>query len=235
MAIVRINAEPATTPASLVDRLGPQAHVQRIVLLGLEGLVNRRYAEPVYFHPDDFAATLGLDRPALTRALRALTSELPIDYVPPFRGNAIRVIDREPPAARHRDRLRRARRSGSSASTTSSTGWSSTPRRRSAAAPFLLGYFGDAHADRVHCGRCDNCGDATATPRPPGRRRDDRHARRATRSSSRCSRAWRGRRAGSARRWWRRCSRGRAPRRWTGGASRSSAPSASCPTSPSPS
>ena len=87
MAIVRINAggdDPASEPASLVDRLGPQAHVQRVVLLGLEGLVNRRYSEPVYFHPDDFANTLGLDRPALTRALRALTSELPIDYIPPL-------------------------------------------------------------------------------------------------------------------------------------------------------
>ena len=70
MAIVRINAEP--DEPSLVDRLSPQAHVQRIVLLGLEGLVNRRYGEPVYFHPDEFAAALGLDRPALTRALRAL-------------------------------------------------------------------------------------------------------------------------------------------------------------------
>ena len=108
MAIVRINAEP-DEPASLVDRLSPQAHVQRIVLLGLEGLVNRRYGEPVYFHPDDFAAALGLDRPALTRALRALTAELPIDYVPPFRGNAIRVIDRDAAAARPRDRLRHAR------------------------------------------------------------------------------------------------------------------------------
>ena len=79
---------------SLADRLHPQAHVQRIVLLGLEGLVNRRYAEPVYFHPDDFAAALGLDRAASSRALRPLTSDLPIDYVPPFRGNALRVIDR---------------------------------------------------------------------------------------------------------------------------------------------
>ena len=120
MAIVRINAE-ADEP-SLVDRLSPQAHVQRIVLLGLEGLVNRRFGEPVYFHPDDFAATLGLDRPALTRALKNLAAELPIDYVPPFRGNAVRVIDRDRTAARPRDRLRRARDSGSSASTTSSSG-----------------------------------------------------------------------------------------------------------------
>ena len=41
MAIVRINAV-GDEPGSLADRLGPQAHVQRIVLLGFEGLVNRR-------------------------------------------------------------------------------------------------------------------------------------------------------------------------------------------------
>ena len=33
--------------------------------------------------------------------------------------------------------------------------YAQTPRCRRS---FLLGYFGDAHADRVHCGRCDNCG-----------------------------------------------------------------------------
>jgi len=165
MAIVRINAEsddPTSEASSLADRLGPQAHVQRIVLLGLEGLVNRRYSEPVYFHPDEFAANLGLDRPALTRAIRALTAELPVDYVPPFRGNAIRVIDRNRKPRdleidfsalhdrkqREYDKLERMVKYAQAAKC-----------RRA----FLLGYFGDAHADRVHCGRCDNCG--TETPR----------------------------------------------------------------------
>jgi ATP-dependent DNA helicase RecQ len=160
MAIVRINAggdDPATEPASLVERLSPQAHVQRIVLLGLEGLVNRRYSEPVYFHPDELAASLGLDRPALTRAIRALSAELPIDYVPPFRGNAVRVTDpnRRPrdldidfaslQKRKHReyDKLERMVK------------YAQTSRCRRS---FLLGYFGDASADRVHCGRCDNCG-----------------------------------------------------------------------------
>ena len=96
MAIIRLNAEPDETGASpsLVGRLSPQANVQRIVLAGLEGLIRDRLGEPVYFRPDEFASALGLDRPALARALKSLTSELPIDYVPPFRGNAIRVIDR---------------------------------------------------------------------------------------------------------------------------------------------
>jgi ATP-dependent DNA helicase RecQ len=60
MAIVRINVEPDETGAgpSLVDRLGSQAHVQRTVLLGLEGLVRGRFGEPVYFRPDELAAAM---------------------------------------------------------------------------------------------------------------------------------------------------------------------------------
>ena len=161
MAIVRINVTPEgddpTAAMSLVGRLGPQAHVQRTVLIGLEGLVNRRYSEPVYFHPDEFAAALGLDRPALSRAIRALTSELPIDYVPPFRGNATRVLDRDRKPrdlgidfktlnerkAHEYDKLERMIKYAQS-----------TSCRRS----YILGYFGDVRAEAVRCGRCDNCG-----------------------------------------------------------------------------
>lgn len=157
MAIVRINVE-GDDPRSLADRLGPQAHVQKIVLAGLEGLVNRRYAETIYFQPGELAKTLGLDRPALTRAIRVLATELPIDYVPPFRGNAVRVLDRarkardieidfealEKRKQREYDKLERMVKYAQT-----------TDCRRG----FLLGYFGDAHVNGVHCGRCDNCGD----------------------------------------------------------------------------
>jgi ATP-dependent DNA helicase RecQ len=157
MAIVRINVEPeGDEPVSLVGRLGPQAHIQRIVLTGLEGLVNRRYSEPIYFHPDDFATALGLDRPALGRALKALTAELPIDYVPPFRGNAIRVLDR---SRRPRDldidfASLRKRKQREYDKLERIVKYAQAKRCRRA---FILGYFGDASADTVHCGRCDNC------------------------------------------------------------------------------
>jgi ATP-dependent DNA helicase RecQ len=156
MAIVRINAE-GDEPGSLAGRVGAQAHVQRTVLLGLEGLVNGRYAEPIYFHPDDFAATLGLDRPALSRAIRALTSELPIDYVPPFRGNAIRVNDRNrKPREIEIDFVElQARKKREYDKLDRMVKYAQTSHCRRA---FLLSYFGDAQADRLHCGRCDNCG-----------------------------------------------------------------------------
>src|SRR4051794_377242 len=163
MAIVRINVE-ADAP-SLAARLGPQAHVQRIVLMGLEAVVNRRLGEPVYFHPDEFATTLGLERAALNRALRALITELPIDSIPPFRGNAIRVIDRskrprdleidfaalEKRKQREYDKLERMIK------------YAQTNQCRRS---YILGYFGDANADRVHCGHCDNCGTIDGQPAP---------------------------------------------------------------------
>jgi ATP-dependent DNA helicase RecQ len=153
MAIVRINTE-ADEP-SLLDRVNPNAHVQVLVLRGVEGLVNRRFGESVYFHPDDFAAKLGLDRPSLTRALKNLAGELPIDYVPPFRGNAVRVNDRSrrprdlvinfkelaSRKQREYDKLERMIKYAQS-----------TKCRRS----YILSYFGDHNASK--CGRCDNCG-----------------------------------------------------------------------------
>ena len=164
MAIVRINAEP--DEPSLVGRIGPQAHVQRLVMTALEALVARRFGEPVYFHPDELAASLGLDRPALSRAVKAIASELPLDYVPPFRGNAIRMIDRnvrprdlaidfaelDRRKAREYEKLDRMVR------------YSQTNKCRRA---FILGYFGEL--DAVECGRCDNCGTSSgaATGSPP--------------------------------------------------------------------
>jgi ATP-dependent DNA helicase RecQ len=152
MAIVRINAEP--DEGSLIDRLGPQAHVQRIVLIALEGLVNRRFGEPIYFNPEGLANQLGIDRTSLTRAIKNLVDDLPIDYIPPFRGNATRVIDRDRrprdvpidfPALevrkrREYDKLDRMVRYAQSAEC-----------RRG----FILGYFGDK--SEIRCGHCDNC------------------------------------------------------------------------------
>ena len=80
MAIVRINAEP--DEGSLVGRLGPQAHVQRIVLLGAGGSGQPPVRRAGLLPPRDFATQLGLDRTALTRALKTLAADLPIDYVP---------------------------------------------------------------------------------------------------------------------------------------------------------
>ena len=162
-AIVRINLEPDGD--SLLGRLGPQAHVQRNVLTALEAIVNRRFGEPVYFSPEDLSARLGMERAAFTRAIKALSSELPIDYVPPFRGNAIHILDRDRWAgtlgidfealdARRAQEYEKLDRMIQYAQ-------SKTCRRA-----YILRYFGDCHAQE--CGRCDRCrpGGTTATATP---------------------------------------------------------------------
>ena len=212
MAIVRFNVEPDETGASpsLVDRLGPQAHVQRTVLLGLEGLVSGRLGEPVYFRPDEFAAALGLDRPALGRALKSLAAELPIDYVPPFRGNAIRVIDRtrkprdlkidfatlEKRKQHEYDKLERMIQ---------------YCRSRQCRRSYILDYFGERDAGRSTAAAATTAGRHTESrsAAPVVLRRSTPRA--AARSSSRSSRASRGPRGASARSPSPRCSPGPTP------------------------
>ncbi|MGO8902618.1 MAG: RecQ family ATP-dependent DNA helicase [Isosphaeraceae bacterium] len=158
MAIIRLNGEPDETGASpsLVDRLSPQANVQRTVLAGLEGLVRDRLGEPVYFRPDEFASALGLDRPALVRALKSLTAELPIDYVPPFRGNAIRVIDRarKPHDLKIDFATLEKRKQNEYAKLERMVQYC---RGRQCRRSHILNYFGEQDAESIHCGGCDNC------------------------------------------------------------------------------
>ncbi|MGC8640370.1 MAG: RecQ family ATP-dependent DNA helicase, partial [Isosphaeraceae bacterium] len=158
-AIVRINVEPdenGNSP-SLVDRLSPQANIQRTVLRGLEGLVRDRLGEPVYFRPDELAKSLGLERSALTRAIHALTEELPIDYVPPFRGNAIRVLDRtrKPRDLQIDFAALEKRQQHEYAKLERMIDYS---RSRQCRRSFILNYFGERTSGPLRCGGCDNCG-----------------------------------------------------------------------------
>jgi ATP-dependent DNA helicase RecQ len=164
MAIVRLRVEP--DEPSLVERLPAQAHVQRVVMTGLAGLVGNRFGEAVYFQLDQLAAALGLDRAALTRALRHITAELPVDYVPPFRGNAVRLIDR-------RRKLRDLgidfpallqRKKQEYEKLDRMIGYAET---RGCRRSYLLGYFGDRTAEGIQCGRCDQCGDPGAIELEP--------------------------------------------------------------------
>ncbi len=161
MAIIRLNVEPDETGASpsLAGRLSPQANVQRTVLAGLEGLVRDRLGEPVYFRPDDFASALGQDRPALIRALKSISADLPVDYVPPFRGNAIRVIDR---SRQPRDLVidfanLEKRKQNEYAKLERMVQYC---RSRQCRRSHILNYFGEQTAKSVRCGGCDNCAPA---------------------------------------------------------------------------
>ena len=157
MAIVRFNLEADELEKGLVDRISAQAPVRRAVLAGLEAMARGRAGEPCYFRPDELAASLGLDRPALNRAIKAITAELPIDYVPPFRGTAIRVFDR---SKRARDLKidfstleKRKRREYQKLDRMTQYAVSPICRRS-----LILSYFGEKANLSERCGGCDNCG-----------------------------------------------------------------------------
>ena len=156
MAIVQINSERPT----LVDLLPPQAKTQRKVLRAIEQIVGPRRNEPVYFNRRELLGRSELDSAAIGRALIQLRSLEPFDYVPPFRGRAIRMLQREAPfeildidfkTLEHRraadytklDALVRYAEGGCC-------------RQQS-----VLHYFGELPGDR--CNRCDNC----ASPQGP--------------------------------------------------------------------
>lgn len=161
MAIVRFNLEADELDKGLVERVSAQAPVRRAVMAGLEAMARGRAGEPCYFRPDDLANPLGLDRPAFNRAIKALTAEFPIDYVPPFRGTAIRVIDR---AKRPRDLKidvatleKRKKREYEKLDRMTQYAVSPICRRS-----LILSYFGEKANLSERCGGCDNCGGAFA-------------------------------------------------------------------------
>jgi ATP-dependent DNA helicase RecQ len=150
MAVVRIDSDLPT----LVDLLPRQATTQRRVLQAVEALIGPRRNELVYFRPHDLLDRTGLDQTSLSRALRELKQLQSFDYVPPFRGRAIHMLDRTKPfeeldidfetLEKRKDeeylKLERviafARTNGCRQQT-------------------ILSYFGQAGSGA--CGHCDNC------------------------------------------------------------------------------
>jgi ATP-dependent DNA helicase RecQ len=94
MAIIRIRDERP----DLAERLPASATVNRRVLQLLERIVGDQRGEDVYFNPDGLAHSLEIERTALTRALNSITKKFAVEYIPPFRGSATRIVDRDTPA-----------------------------------------------------------------------------------------------------------------------------------------
>lgn len=151
MAIVRLNSD---LPA-LVDLLPKAAKTQRRVLQALERIVGPRRFETVYFNHRDLLAELELEATQWNRAMREVLALKVVDYVPPFRGRAIHVLDRDTPF----DQL--------------DIDWQKLDQRKQAEydklqrvidfaqgnrcrEQYILEYFGQS-GELVPCGRCDNC------------------------------------------------------------------------------
>jgi ATP-dependent DNA helicase RecQ len=149
-ASVRIDSDLPT----LVDLLPKQAKTQRKVLQAVERLVGSRRQELVQFNHRELTFLDEIDQMSIARALHELCKLEAFTYVPPFRGRAIRMIDRDRPfdaleidfeaLQRRKDleyeKLNRVVRFA----------MGNTCRQRE-----ILRYFGEKDAEP--CGHCDNC------------------------------------------------------------------------------
>lgn len=149
-AILRIDSDLPT----LVDLLPREAKLRRRVLAAAEKLVGARRGEDVYVRPQRLAEAAGVDRDQLSRTLRELARLKSFDYVPPFRGRAIHIIQRDVPFEQLQidfDELAR-RKAAEYEKLEAVIEFARTHRCRQRA---VLGYFGDPN--QRDCGLCDRC------------------------------------------------------------------------------
>jgi ATP-dependent DNA helicase RecQ len=150
MAAVRIDSDLPT----LVDLLPREAKVQRRVLQAVEKDVGGLRFERVYISPRRIAQLTEMDTTAVSRYLRELTRLQAFDYVPPFRGRAVHMIERKKPFEElgiDFDEQQR-RKAAEYAKLDRMVRYATSRGCRQIE---ILDYFGDP--DRQKCGACDNC------------------------------------------------------------------------------
>jgi ATP-dependent DNA helicase RecQ len=151
MASVRLSSDLPT----LVDLLAPEAKTQRKVLRTLERIVGDARHDYVFFPPARLEAMAELDGAAIGRALRELQKLDVFDYVPPFRGRAIRMKLRDVPFAKLEiDFVELEHRKQAELDKVQQV--VDFARSRRCRQLEILEYFGDPNKGK--CGACDNCG-----------------------------------------------------------------------------
>lgn len=156
-AAVKIDSELPT----LVDMLPPESKVRRKVLRAIENIVGEVRYDFVYFQLRTLMDATGLEREQINRALRELMKLKAFDYVPPFRGRAVHMLERE----KRFDQLgidfaELDRRKA--AEYTKLDCVTRFARTRTCRQLEFLQYFGDPSQER--CGNCDNCGPLRGKP-----------------------------------------------------------------------
>jgi ATP-dependent DNA helicase RecQ len=150
-AAIRIDSDLPT----LVDLLPRDATSQRHVLRGLERIVDSFRGERVLFNPQRLADSLDMKWNAVSRAIRQLIKLPMIDYIPPFRGRAVHVVDRKRPFSDLEiDFAELQRRKHAEYDKLQRVIQLATTRQCRQLE--ILEYFGDL--DRHPCKNCDNCG-----------------------------------------------------------------------------
>ncbi len=149
-AAIKIDSDLPT----LIDLLPRDARTQRHVMRELERIVSGFRGERVLFQPQRLADRLEMKWEAVNRAIRQLRKIPMIDYIPPFRGRAIHVVNRKRKFSDlNIDFAELHRRQKSEHEKLNSVIRLATTRRCRQLE--ILEYFGDA--DRKLCGTCDNC------------------------------------------------------------------------------
>ncbi|MGH7134870.1 MAG: helicase-related protein, partial [Pirellulales bacterium] len=150
MARVKLDSDLPT----LVDLLPRQAKAQRRLLQAIEKFVGSVRHEWVDIPPRELMAALDTDTAALSRTLRELKTLQSFDYVPPFRGRAIRMFEREKPFNKLELDFKtlEEHKEAEYEKLNRMIAFAETSRCRERE---ILAYFGQENAEP--CGRCDNC------------------------------------------------------------------------------
>ena len=150
LATVRLDSDLPT----MVELVPRQAKVQRQVLRALEQLVGERRGEPVYFRITEILNGLDVDMSGFRRAVGQLQKLNNFDYIPPFRGRAIRFLELGVHFAdleidwTHLEERRRAEYEKLDRMV-------AFMESRNCRQAHILHYFGQT--DSQPCGHCDNC------------------------------------------------------------------------------
>lgn len=149
-ATVRLDSDLPT----LVDLLPKRSKTRRTVLRAVEQLVGARRNELIGFQPHQLSAAAELDHSTMINALRQLNELDVFTYIPPFRGRAIHMIDRDRPFEQLEIDFEAAERlkAGEYEKLNQMVRFAMGTRCRQQE---ILRYFDEAGAKP--CGHCDNC------------------------------------------------------------------------------
>ena len=149
-AIMRIESDAPT----LLDFLPKEAKIRRKVMQAIERMVGRQRGEDIYVRLPRLADMAGVDRDQLTRTLRELNRLRSFDYIPPFRGRAVHLVQRdltfEQLEIDFEDLNARKRAEFDKLEAVIKFARTAGCRQR-----VILQYFGES--DAANCGLCDRC------------------------------------------------------------------------------
>jgi ATP-dependent DNA helicase RecQ len=149
-AMVNIRSDLPT----LVDLLPRQATTRRKVLQQVEKLAGPRRFEPVYVHLRELAARCDMESAAVSKVLHELKELADFDYVPPFRGRAVHLLEKHRPFDELEiDFAELQRRKDDEYEKLDKVVEYAT--RTACRQQAILEYFGQK--DNPRCRRCDNC------------------------------------------------------------------------------